>query len=85
MKGNRVVIPKALIPETLSRLHDGHQGLSATLQRARGTVYWPNMQQDIGEVIWKCSEFRLSNTRYQEAKIYRKTDSNHKTHGNDES
>ena len=44
MKGNHVVVPSALRAETLARLHDGHQGLTTTLQRARRSVYWPNMQ-----------------------------------------
>lgn len=56
MKGSRVIVPAALRSETLNKLHDGHQGLTATLQRARRTVYWPKLQDDISEVIQKCQE-----------------------------
>ncbi len=43
-------------PGTLSRLHDAHQGLTSTLQRARRIVYWPKLQQDITEMIEGCDE-----------------------------
>jgi hypothetical protein len=39
MKGNRVVIPSAVRGETLQHLHDAHQGITSTLQRAHQTVY----------------------------------------------
>ena len=59
MKGNRVIVPQTLIPETLVRLHDGHQGLSATLQRARRTVFWPKLQQDINNLLLKCTSCQV--------------------------
>ena len=34
MKGTRVIIPSSMRSESLTRLHDGHQGTSSTLQRA---------------------------------------------------
>ena len=54
MKGNRIVVPTSMRKETLKRLHDAHQGLSSTLQRARRTVYWPKMQDDITQLIEAC-------------------------------
>ena len=51
MKGNRVIIPTSMRPDTLSRLHDAHQGITSTLQRARWTVYWPKLQNDITEMV----------------------------------
>ena len=56
MRVNRVVVPSTLRKETLVRLHKGHQGLSATLHRARRTVYWPKLQDDVSEMILKCTE-----------------------------
>ena len=41
-------------PGTLNRLHDSHQGLTSTLQRARRTVHWPRLQDDITETVQKC-------------------------------
>ena len=40
----------------LTRLHDAHQGLSSTLQRARRTLYWPKLQDDITQKVGRCSE-----------------------------
>lgn len=59
MKGSRVIVPSASRADTLQRLHDGHQGVSATLQRARRTVYWPKMQEDITSLIQHCTECQI--------------------------
>ena len=59
MKGTRVIIPSSMRSESLTRLHDGHQGTSSTLQRARRTMYWPNMQNDITEMIRHCEECQI--------------------------
>ena len=56
MKGNRVVIPTSMRPATLICLHDAHQGLTSMLQRARRSVYWPNLQDDITDMVHKCDE-----------------------------
>ena len=56
MKGNRVVIPTSMRSATLNRLHDAHQGLTSMLQRARRTVYWPKLQDDITDMVHKCDE-----------------------------
>jgi transposase InsO family protein len=59
MKGNRIVIPAELRAETLKRLHDAHQGITSTLQRARRTVYWPKMQDDITDMVNQCQECQI--------------------------
>jgi len=56
LKGHRVVVPTAQREDTLQRLHDAHQGISATLHRARRTVYWPKLQDDITELVGRCFE-----------------------------
>ena len=56
MKGNRVVIPTSMRPETLHRLLDAHQGLTSMLQRARRNVYQPKLQDNITEMLHKCDE-----------------------------
>ena len=58
MKGSRIVIPASMRSGTLTRLHDAHQGLTSTLQRARRTVYWPKLQDDISEMVQKCDEYQ---------------------------
>ena len=59
MKGNRVVIPASQQVQTLERLHDAHQGLTSTLRRARRTVYWPNLQDDVQKMIEQCDECQI--------------------------
>ena len=56
IKGNRVVIPTSTRPATLNRLRDAHQCLTSMLQRARRTVHWPKLQDDIADMFHKCDE-----------------------------
>lgn len=59
MKGSRVVVPSKMQADTLQRLHDGHQGLSAILKRARRSVYWLNMQNEITDLANGCEECQI--------------------------
>ena len=45
--GARLVIPQVLRAEILEKLSKMHQGATKTRQRARISVYWPNMDNDI--------------------------------------
>ena len=47
VKGGAVVIPMALGSSFKRRLHSAHLGRDSMLRRARGTVYWPNIADDI--------------------------------------
>ena len=59
MKGLRTVIPLSMQEQVLEKLHQGHQGLSSTLNRARRSVYWPKMDVDIQAVIDKCEPCKV--------------------------
>ena len=52
--GCRLLIPTILRPKVLSDLHSSHQGLVPTKQRARLTVYWPGIDNDIDNTILSC-------------------------------
>ena len=52
--GCRLLIPAKMRRAVLALLHDSHQGLVRTKQRAQLTVYWPNMSHDIDNVISSC-------------------------------
>ena len=52
--GSRVVIPYAMRPDVLRRLVTMHQGATKTRQRARISVYWPNMGNDIVNATKQC-------------------------------
>ena len=50
----RIVVPTAARSDVLVRLHASHQGMVRTKQRARQTVYWPGLSNDIVKVIQNC-------------------------------
>ena len=61
MKGNRVIVPSSLRDDTLKILHEGHQGTSGILKRAR-------LAQDARRHLRHGTEVRrLPETRHQEA------------------
>ena len=52
--GCRLLIPAQMCRTVLEQLHDAHQGMARTKERAQLTVYWPNMSHDIENVISSC-------------------------------
>lgn len=54
-KANKVIIPKLLRPEMLTRIHSSHLGTESCIRKARDTLYWPNMQGEIKDFISQCS------------------------------
>ena len=54
--GQRIVIPPQLQDEILTKLHDGHQGVTKTRARARGSVWWPGLSVQIATKIAECHE-----------------------------
>jgi len=54
--GCRLLIPYKLRREVLKQLHESHQGTQRTKQRARLTVYWPGIDNDIDNLISQCHQ-----------------------------
>lgn len=54
--GTRIVIPKMSQKRVLERLHDAHQGVENTKRRARQTVYWCGINNDISNMINQCDQ-----------------------------
>ena len=54
--GNRIVIPRAMMKEVLKRLHSSHQGIERSKQRARQTVFWPGINNDIETTVSACDQ-----------------------------
>ena len=49
-----VVVPASLQSQTLSKLHQGHQGTDSCRQRARISVWWPGISSQIEEWVKNC-------------------------------
>ena len=56
MYGQRMVIPTALRAETLSKLHEGHQGIVRCRLRAKISVWWPGISKQLTSFIERCPE-----------------------------
>ena len=54
-RGNRVIIPKVLQPEMLTRIHTSHLGVKTCLHKARDVIYWPTMISEIKDFINNCT------------------------------
>ena len=58
--GCPLVIPRALRRKYLSQLHDSHQGIARTRERARLISYWPLIDKDIERVVRACKKCEKS-------------------------
>ncbi len=52
--GCRLLIPTQMRRKVLVQLHEAHQGMVRTKERARLTVYWPGIDGDIDQTISSC-------------------------------
>ncbi|UYV73932.1 K02A2.6-like [Cordylochernes scorpioides] len=55
MRSCRLVIPASMKLEILDKLHAGHFGITKTRLRARETVWWPGISEEIAKTVRKCS------------------------------
>ena len=55
IKGNRIVVPKSLRNMALEKIHLAHQGIEKCRLRARASVYWVGMNNDIEQMVRKCA------------------------------
>ena len=46
-KGHRLIIPESLRGKALQMIYEGHYGVEKSVLRARETVFWPRITQDI--------------------------------------
>ena len=55
LKGTRILVPKSLHADVLQQLHYAHQGAEKCKLRAKGLVFWANINQDIEEMVKRCA------------------------------
>ena len=53
-KGHKLIIPKKLRPEMLLKVHEAHTGIVKCKSRARETLFWPGMVQEVENHVSKC-------------------------------
>ena len=54
LKGERICIPKALLPDMKRQLHSAHLGLASRMRRTRDTIFWLGMRHDIQQLADNC-------------------------------
>ncbi len=55
-RGNQVIIPSELRSDMLKRIHESHQGVVKSKQRARDVMFWPGMNAEIEDVVDQCAK-----------------------------
>ena len=56
---NRLVFPEKLRNEMLIRLHSGHMGVTKTQLRAKQTMWWPGINQQIEKTVGTCEHCQI--------------------------
>jgi transposase InsO family protein len=56
LKGEQTIIPKTLQKQYITIIHEGHQGITRCQQRAKSTVYWPGINDDIIKLVSMCQQ-----------------------------
>uniref|UniRef100_A0A8C6M7K5 Gypsy retrotransposon integrase-like protein 1 n=1 Tax=Nothobranchius furzeri TaxID=105023 RepID=A0A8C6M7K5_NOTFU len=54
LKGMRIVIPKRLQKDVLTRLHTGQQGIVKSRERAKQSVWWPELSSQLQQLVADC-------------------------------
>ena len=50
------MVPKSLQKETISRIHEGHQGVDKYRLRVRDSVWWPGVTSQVQQFVENCRE-----------------------------
>eukprot|EP00057_Strongylocentrotus_purpuratus_P021116 XP_011675590.1 PREDICTED: transposon Tf2-1 polyprotein [Strongylocentrotus purpuratus] len=54
MAGSRIIIPRTMQQEILTKIHQGHLGMEKCKLRAKSAVYWIGMYKDIEKTVTAC-------------------------------
>ena len=54
LKATRIVIPPGMRESVLNQLHEGHLGCTKCYNRAKQTVFWPNLRKELEELVLNC-------------------------------
>ena len=65
LRGTRLVVPPSLRCDILRYLHDCHQCITKTRQKAASSVWWPGISRDIEKMVSDC----VTCEKYQRERI----------------
>ena len=68
--GMRVIVPAKHRKQVLEELHIGHLGIVCMKSLARIHVWWPKIDQDIANMVRRCSSCQSSRNKPQSAPVY---------------
>ena len=67
LKGTCIVIPHKKCQATLQLIHEGHLGLGKCKLRAKDTVYWPGLNDQLKKLILNCELcLKYSHSKYNQ-------------------
>ena len=55
MRGSQIIIPPPIHPNILAKLHTGHLGISKCREKARNSVWWPNLSRQLADLVINCT------------------------------
>ena len=64
-KGERLVIPEVMRKRVLEQLHSAHMRIEKTKWRARATIFWLQINQQIENMVKKCSTCQQNQRKQQ--------------------
>ena len=64
-KGKRLVIPEVMRKKVLEQLHQAHMEIEKTKWRARAKNFWPQIHQQIKNMVKKCSNCQQNQRKQQ--------------------
>ncbi|KAL3978677.1 hypothetical protein ACER0C_019739 [Sarotherodon galilaeus] len=67
--GSRIVIPTSLRADILSKLHEGHLGITKCRERAKQSVWWPGLSSELIKVIETCDTCCRERTNHKETML----------------
>ena len=54
LKGMQIIIPKMMREDILKQIHEGHLGFNKCQMRAKETIYWPGLNDQLENLIINC-------------------------------
>ena len=55
LKGTHIIVPQTLHKEMIQFLHTGHLRLEKYLNRAKQSMYWPSLNEELKDLVTNCT------------------------------